>query len=97
MHFVKPTRALFITLTRSTPGSVMASRIPRWYGSVCQRPGSAALSADSRKCMSAHSLSVSFGGGRKDARASAIQLAAIVGELLQRLADQGLENRHYVG
>src|SRR6185312_671608 len=95
MHFVKPTRADFCTLTRSTAGSVIASRMPRWYGSVRQRPGSAALSAESRKCSSAHSESDSFGGGRSVASVSASQLRAVaIGEILERIAQQLLEHGH---
>ena len=61
---VNPVRADLMIVTRSSTGSPIASRMPRWNFHGRKRPGAAEFD-DSRKCCSAQAEYESIGGGRR--------------------------------
>src|SRR6056300_733046 len=75
---VLPICAPVISTTVSIFGSLTASIMPRWYSArlVDQRPASALLSLDNWRYLSAHSLTVNFGGGFRLVRAASLSLVA---------------------
>ena len=78
MHSVFPTCAEDITTTSSTRGSEKASMMPCRYGARAVRhcPGSALASRESTRNRSAHSDTVSRGGGAKRRRRSSSRICA---------------------